>query len=514
MPNQNNSLSLDTAARSDPRDNRLIFQWFENGQCFIEVQDCFDIGALTYTVNGDTETIVCTNLRTGENEVIGTIDTGSTKQATFDLSRYLPADHLSSFFRRVEQNCGLRMYVARGDECLDPYNPNEFSALDIYGPINFGNYTRTEMRHKDKSEATAIMEGSTVTAYDLTQVGKQEFAVRGELAVNPLVAMCLADQKSCGGLCADDSDGCQKWFVSDATGQVLYTTNQFFSEALVPNVPTLDTGNIVSMCCLRGQLVLLEAGSTNGGQIHIASLDIILDGGAPTWTTIAVDVNADNIASLNDCQVSPDGFTLWMVGDGNTLYQYNPVRRVVTPVPTVASLTVDYSNIDILGETIVIVGNNDIVIRSQDGGRSFQLVAVIDPNTGVQTAGIDFTSADILNDSYWEVTTNDGRVLWTLDDGVTWGDQVIPNNPGTAVNDVHTDDQWISYMVQGTQLFKSYYSPACAEFLELPEGPNPLPENGGLVKVLSCPDDSNMFVAIGETVAGAGMVLVGTANYK
>ncbi len=525
MPNINNSLSLDTAARSDPRDNRLIFSWIENGQCNVEVQDCFDIGALTYEVNGDSTEIVCTNLATGENEVIGSIDAGSTRKATFDLSRYLPESFLSAFLRRVEINCGLRLYIARGTECLDPFNVNEFRVLDLFGEITFGNYTRTEMRHKDKSQAAAIMEGSTVTAFNFRQVGLQSFAVRGEVATDPLVGITLCDKRSCGGQCEDDSDGCQKWLAVDENGQVTYTTNQFFAEAIVPNLPTLANGTITDICCIRGQLVLVERDAevdagppiVLGTQLHVADLDTILNGGTPTWNTIALDTEANNIDNQNTCQLSPDGFTLWMVGDNGSIYQYNPTRGTITPVPGIAGLAANFQRMDILGETIVIVADNDVVLRSQDGGRSFQQVEVIDPVTGVASVGLTFTSVDILSDVNWTVGTSDDRTLFTLDDGASWANQVIPGAGAGAIEDIHFDNNLVGYMTRTeggvSSVYKTYYG-NCEPWLPMPESNDPLPDNQGITRIINCPDDPNVTVAIGANDAGAGLILVGTSEYR
>ena len=448
--------------------------------------------------------------------MIGTIDGGSTKKATFDLSRYLPESYLSDFMRRVEKNCGLRVYMARGTECLDPYNVNEFKVLDYYGEVLLGNYTRTEMRHKNKSEATAIMEGTTITAFQFRQIGLQaQIAVRAALAVDPLVDVTLCDKRACGGQCEDDSDGCQKWFAVDATGQVIYTTDQFFSEAIVPNVPTLDvTGIIVAMCCLRGKLVLIERDITiPSTAFHIADLDTILSGGTPVWDTIALDVNGDTIEEQNDCHTSPDGFTLWTTGDNATFYQYNPQKGTVTPVPSIAGLAANMGRLDILGETILAMGDTDVLLRSQDGGRSFQLVEVIDPTTGIATVGLTFTAGAILSQTNWCVGTDDGRILYTLDDGVTWYEQIIPNNAGTAINDIHFDANLVGFMLENGNAYKTYYG-NCEPWLPLPESNDPLPANGGLVRIINCFDDPNVAVAVGTSDAAAGLALVFTAEYR
>lgn len=520
MPNINTSLSLETAARSDPRDNRFIWSYYSNGQCYVEVVDCMEVGALTYEVNGESTEIVCTNLRTGENEVVGTIDGGATKKATFDLNRYLPADYLSDFMRKVEQNCGLRMYMARGNECLDPYNVSEFSVLDYYGEVLLGNYTRTEMRHKDKSAAAAILEGTTVTAFQMRQIGLlTSIATRAETAVSPLVDLTLCDKKSCGGQCADDSDGCQKWLATDATGQVHYTTDQYFSEALVPNLPNLNAGTVVGLCCLRGNLVLIEKDRTivapvgTGTAFHIADLDTILDGGTPTWSLIELDVDGNIIENQNDCHVAPDGFTLWTAGDSASFYEYNPTRGTVTPVPGVAGLTANFARLDILGEHIIAMADNDVLVRSHDGGRSFQVVEVIDPATGVATTGLAFTAGAILSENNWSVGTDDGRVLYTLDDGVSWYEQIIPDNTGTAINDIHFDANLVGFMTENGRAYKTYYG-NCEPWLPLPESSDPLPANNGLNRILNCPDDPNVAVAVGENDAGAGLAFVFAAEYR
>lgn len=503
------------AATSSPVQNRLIFSYFQNGQCIIEVQDCYDVGALTYEINGEATEVLCTNLETGKNEVVAIIDTGSTNKATFDLSRFLPADKLSRFFQLVRENCGLRIYLARGDDCVNPFDINEFDVLGMFGSVvTFGAYNRTELRHKNKADTAAIMESTTVTAFDFREVAKQTLTIRGGLTVAPIVDIVLCDNKACGAKCDDDSDGCQRWIWTDASGLVGWTENQWFSENQSVTTPA-PLVNVKRLCCVNGQLILIGEDAEGNGAIATASLTDVFAGDPIAYTVIETTVAGADLAVLEGCSVC--GNTLWLFGETGNTYQYNPNLGTIVSAPTTAGLANTWLDMAAMGDTVVLVGESGQIVRSQDGGTTFSLIEVIDPTTGLVFAG-NLHSVEVLDGQNYMVGTEDGRVLFTLDDGATWNSQLIESTFGNVgtIEDISFDpNTQVGYMVtngpNGSAWFKTYYG-NCSSWLMLPESSDTLSSDYIYNATKVCPDDPNVAVAVGDNGAGAGVIVVATAD--
>lgn len=514
--------SLYSAAISDPRQVRMIFSYIENGQCVLEVQKCYNVGPFTYAVNGDTTEIVCTNIETGYNEVLAVIKGGATQKVTFDIERLLPSEGLSRLMELIRKNCGLRIYIARADICVDPFDPNDYSALEVFGEIYFTDYSRTEMIYRDYSEAAGIMEATGVVAHQWIQwAGEHNIATRGGLHVSPLVDVTLCDKKSCGGRCAEDSDGCQVWFTLGSDGVVGYTDDQLYTENILAVIPSLNfTAPAVTIQCgPRGRLLVTDS----AGNIFITTIDDIFDDGTATWTELLLDVDGVDIPQLNDSYYTATESVVWYVGNGGTLYQYFVSTGTLVPVPTIAGVVNNFLKLDKKGDVILIGGEAATLLRSIDTGRSFHLIQVIDPATALPLdPGINIVAVEILSENNFVIGTSDDRTLYTNDGGDTWFEQLIFGGGGGTITDIefHTTSQgsdigWMTRINDAGvgRIYNTAYG-TCSEWIEVPEAPSlEIPVNQGLVEIRPCPDNPNVAVAVGTSAGGAGVAFVMTAEY-
>lgn len=514
--------TLYPAAISDPRHNRMIFSYIENGQCILEVQDCYNLGDMTFAVNGDTTTVLCTNLYTGQNEVVAVIDGGADQTVTFDIERLLPREGLSRLMELIRKNCGLRIYLARADICVDPFDVNDYSALEVLGEVRLGDYSRSAMIYRNYADAAAILESTTVTAYQWLQwSGEHNVATRGGLHTDPIVDVTLCDKKSCGGRCADDSDGCQVWFTVDESGVVGYTDDQFATENVLAAIPSLNfTAPAKTIQCgPRGRLLVTDS----AGNIFITTTEDIFDDGVATWDELLLDIDGNDIPVLNDSYFTPAETEIYYVGDGGTLYEYFVSTGTLVPITVIPGVVNNFLAIDKKGDDILIGGLAATLVKSGDAGRSFSLVTVIDPDTGIALdAGIDITAVEILSSSNFVVGTSDDRTLYTLDAGETWYNQLIFGAGTGAITDIeyHTTSQgtdigWMT-RIDGDGIGRIYATAygSCSEWVEVPEAASEtIPDNQGLVRIVYCPDNPNVAVAVGTSDGGAGVAFVVTAEY-
>lgn len=513
-----------TVAKSDPREARFIIQYTRNGICLREVLDCVSMDAITYEVNGEPQEVLCCNPATGKDEVVAILEQGGTKKVQFDLERLLPRDHLSKLMRLIKENCNTYGFLARGDECADPTDPDQFKILDSFGQLRFGAYSRSASVSRTKADAAAVTESTTVYAYDWQQYGRQDI---GQVNFPPhsqtIVGLAHCDRKSCGDdICEADSDGCQRWLTVQGNGVVGYTTDQYRTGGLTP-IPAaqMGTGQALGICCTRRYAVVYDS----QGQIHYTTIADIINGPPTTWTTITNDtpvggVGGVDIPPLSDCKTDNRGNVWFTSGQGGAgrVYQFQPgLGRVVNLGPITPSVA-DQTGIDIKDDTILITAGTSIS-RSNNGGRTFTPITITAPPGIPLPAGTTFATPVIIDRENWMVSTSNGYTLYTVDNGRSWSVMNFTGQGAGTVNDIAFDGNTRLYMSHsatagGASTLHTGYYGTCGQWNQLPEGSDPLPANTGINKVVTCPEDGNVFVAAGGRTGGAGLIMMGTVNYE
>lgn len=99
----------------------------------------------------------------------------------------------------------------------------------------------------------------------------------------------------------------------------------------------------------------------------------------------------------------------------------------------------DFNDIHGLAQTIVAVGNNNVVAVSTDSGASFSLVVGPTPGIGLNAVWISATYV-------WWVGTANGKLFFSLNQGATWTEKVI-NSQFTTINDIGFVDDVVGYVV-------------------------------------------------------------------
>jgi hypothetical protein len=483
--------------------------FFKNDECDVSVQACFNVGAMTYNLNSDTTQVLCTNLNTGRDEVVAIIEGGATSEISMELSRYLPKSKRSMLLRLARENCGLRVYLLRGDRCINPLSVDEFDVLSVIGGIKFtGPWTTTEMVHNSIGASQEISESTTITGFNLTEVSKQNFATRGGATVGPVRDISFCDTQSCGGLCDRDSDGCQVVFWVDDTGNVWYSTDQLETESLSGQVTGFTLETIRALCCVDDQVVIV--GDLAGvGTLWVADQADIISGAVVVWNQISVStigIVTTALPLLHACQTDTQD-TLWLVGANGYVAQYNPVSGIVTVITAVPNITEAFLTISIQASRIIIGGTNGIFITSDNGGRSFTTITVIDPVTEIALA-VDITALDIVQDKQWSVGLTDGRILYTVDGGDDWFNHILPSGlAGGAIEDIHFHTTLVGYAATaGGDVLKTYYG-VCRPWVKLPESTKTLPTVTGYRRLTVCQFDPDIVFVGGESVGNAGFIL-------
>jgi hypothetical protein len=507
------------AQTNSPEEVRLVFAEKKGNICEVNTQECYVVGPVTFEANGDITNITCFDSEKNKDVVIARLKSGATENVTFDLSRHLPKAKMSKLYELIRRNCDISIYLLRSTECADLSDALDFGVMSNFGTISdWGNYTTTDMRTRSKNDGAALIEESTTVSCTVyREIGQQVLATRGGATTAPIVSIANCDKESCGGDCAEDSDGCQLWMALQRDLIIHLSEDLYDTTTVLPAiVSTLTNPVATKVLCVGKRVIVLALGDLNTGAVyHTTKADVLT--GTPTWTEITQDVDATALVNLNDAVASNN--YAWLVGSGGVIYQFDSVRGTVTPIVGVPGVTADFNSIDLFGDTIIIGGNSATVLRSSNGGSSFQTITVIDPATGLALAGsVNLTAVGILSDTNWTLGTSDTRTLFTFNNGTDWQDQLIEATAGTgSINALSftQDDTRIGYVVLteaavGRQLQAFYGN--CEQWVDMPTDADPLPANIGLNDIKVCPSNPNVTVSGGEVAGGTGIILVGAVE--
>lgn len=509
---------LANAARNVPTEMRFVLKSSGRvGDCGLEVLECVDVGEVTVSLRGPQTIFYCTDLQTGQREPVAVIEGESDGKTTFDLSRYLPKRSLSRLFNLYRTGCGLQMYWLQGEACAFPLDPqSDLDIIWLLGELTFENdYTLSAMIVKDHTQGAPIEETLSVSATRFLQVSKKDIGGIASFGTAPLVGVTEIQSGSCA-----TCEECDTYAIVGTDGIVGFTENLFSSTPSFVNVlPNLGSFVPTDIHAFNGNVVV-SAADTGGnvGKLWVTTAEDLTDGTpSPTWVEITADSDGTDLLELN--KMANVGGTLWIVGDAGGLYSYNSLSGVVTAR---ASGTVqDLNDIHFRGDYGIIAGDADVALYSQNKGANWLVIEVIDPATGIATSGIDFLSCTIGEDGElsWEVGTDDGRAIYTLNAGANYYSQVLPGvSAAGSVVALEMDRFGVVYASvieagAGT-IYTSYYG-FCGNFREMPEGTGlTVPENDGMNDLVICGKNTNFVTFAGLDAAGtASQIITGTVSY-
>ncbi|MFA5673930.1 MAG: YCF48-related protein [Thermovirgaceae bacterium] len=400
---------------------------------------------------------------------------------------------LSDLLRIMRKGCDADLQIHMG-KCKDPqsFNAGWEKVLVLEG-ARITNYNLSDLGALEPGERAAINEEVPFSGEDLYEIVPIVFQEKaGTLVALEVVAVVICDSVSCGA-CGVPSNGCDKVYALIEDGSVIFS-NDGGTTWGETDITGIATDEVSGGACVGSNLVAI----TNAGcSLWHAPLADILSG-SDSWTEVTEGFVAlkcpNGIFSLGPHQT-------WIVGAGGYIYfTDDPTAGVVAQeagVVTTEDLTAVHAYDS---QNVVVVGENNAMLVSRNGGSTWALVTGPAPATNltcIWMKGMD----------EWLVGAADGSLYYTRDGGVNWTEKTFPGSGSGTVKDIKFSSPTVGWMAHNTS------APAGRilrtidggnSWYVAPEGNTSIPTNGGISSLAVCEDNVNLVYGGGLAVAGSG----------
>lgn len=403
---------------------------------------------------------------------------------------------ISEFLRLARIGCPIDLQVHIG-QCQDPrdFNGGWDKVLVLEG-ADFSNWATGEMGALEQGEDAVVNETVDFNALDMFEIKQLALS---ELAstevIGEVVAVAICDSVTCG-VCGIASAGCDKVFAITITqiGSPGLPAELIFSEdggAVIgeTNVSTLGaTEDPTGMACVGTHLVVI---SNDSCSLHYALIAEVLDA-IETWAEVATGFVCA-AGAPNAIHSRGSRFT-WIVGDGGHVYFSADITNGVSVQDAGVATSEDLQAVHAFDDlNVVAVGDNNAVIRTQNGGSTWTSI------TG-PAVGVVLNTVWMRSDEEWFVGAANGRLYYTRDGGTSWTEKAFPGSGAGQVRHIVFATPTVGYLSHDTvapagRLLRSI--DGGNSWYVLPEGTGTIPANDRLNSIAACGEDVNVVYAGG-----------------
>ncbi len=443
----------------------------------------------------------------GDYIEIGSIQ-GAKARATMDLIGKYAADVASSLLRLADQRCPVDVHVHEG-RCTDPSEFNVFTKAIIFEEARLTNWGADALGSLGSGEGAEINETSPISAKNLYEVLRLTFSERcPDVVTNPVTDVIIYDSKSCGE-CDSESDGCKRIYASTdssvgspGTGpDVIYSLDKGVT-CNSDEITTLDPGEVATALAGLGEyIVVVSYDETN---LHYKEQSEIDAGNFGGWTEATGDMAV--AGPPND--IWSTGTYAFIVGDAGYVYGTADPTGGAAILDAGLATGEDLNAVHALSDLFAVaVGDNNAVIFTQS-----QDTWTVVNGPAAATA---LTCVWAKSQTHWVVGNDAGDFFYTLDQGNTWTEIVLPGAAGySQIEDVAFATDTIGY-VSGThtgprgRLLRTY--DGGQSFLVLPEEAHKtMPAGDQFTALAACKYDANFVVGVGlADDAADGIMVIG-----
>lgn len=262
----------------------------------------------------------------------------------------------------------------------------------------------------------------------------------GEVAGSTVVAEVLDglyfDAASCGE-CGLPSDGCNKlYFLTAAnpgspglSSQIVYSLDGGLTWSTM-DISVLGglSGNRIAVV----QAYLVVVSQAKGGHAYAPFTSI--DAGTLNWSLVTSGYVAGKSPRAIYSKASNETF---VTAQGGYIYKMTDPALPVTVLTDGSVSTQDQNDIAGSGRTVVSVGANNSVLKSDNAGETWTLV------TG-PVPGANLTAVWCMSKLIWFVGTGSGTLWYTINGGTSWTQLAFGS--ATVINDIKFYNDTVGYM--------------------------------------------------------------------
>lgn len=348
---------------------------------------------------------------------------GAVTRPTYSvIGRYPFA--LSDMLRLGRKQCRVDVYALVG-ECRDPQNFTEGYEKILFFPSGqISTWSGENFGALGSDENNPANETLELSAREIYEFGQMAFAqLLTTLTTREVLTIDVCDQEGCGD-CGDASDGCQKVLATMAgtgttpgTKPTLIYSDDGGASAETMIIDTMFANESPSDSECIGANYVTVGNISNS--LHYINLDDLYAGDG-VWTEVLIGFA---VGGNPNAMFSVDARHTWIVGNGGYVYfTANPTMGVEVQSAGVVT-TEDLRDVDALNsKTILVVGDNNAVIYSTDGGSTWS--SVVGP-----AVGVDLMSAEMWSEDVWMVGDINGNFWVTTNQGQTWEEKELPGSP-------------------------------------------------------------------------------------
>jgi hypothetical protein len=325
-----------------------------------------------------------------------------------------------------------------------------------------------------------------------------------------VVDAVLCDSVSCGGDCEEESSGCEKVYAitlysggSPATKPDFAYTIDSGSTWYVHDIDTLDSQNPSALDCLGDYVVIVSNTACSLSYDLKSEFDGITD---PTFT----EVTTGFVAGKCPNDIWSTGAYAFIVGDDGYVYGTSDATAGVDVLDAGNATADNLMCVHGTSETFAIAGGqNGALIFTVDGD-----IWSASPSTPVGV-GVTINTCWAKSSTEWWVGCSNGRLYYTLNQGVTWTEKSFSGSGSGNVEDIVFSTDSVGFLAHTSTTPKGRLLRTIDggySWKLVPEKTGSMPGNDSINAIAYCATNPNFVVGVGlADDATDGFIVVGQA---
>ena len=433
---------------------------------------------------------------------------GATERPTASLEGRYAMDLQSDLFRLAGKNCAVDIQIHLGS-CQDPSSFNKFDKAIVMENVIITQYGTDDLGALSSDDTAAINETVDISGTRIYEIVPLGFSTPGgDVITNEIIDVVIADSITCGE-CDDESDGASKIYaISKAAGgsggtspDIIYSTDKGITWYAYDIDTLTSTQDPTGIAAINEYIVVTCAAANSLSYCYKTDLKGVTP---PSWTEITTGF----VATYTPNAITSSGNKAYIVGNLGAIYMTEDPTSGVTAVSlgtyiTDKLLAVHSSNEDVA----VAVGEDGAVVFTINGTT---WATATRPVGG----GVHLNCVYTKSDKEWYVGTSNGKMYYTVNQGVTWAEKAFPGSGSGSVRDIVGATDSVMYMAHTTaatagRILRSYNGGN--SWVVMPENTGVIPVSDHIAALACSYDDPNMVVGVGLAGDGTdGIIVLGT----